>query len=289
MLPPVKPLRHCLRNVLIGIAAITAFSASSNKTNAQGYTFVPNTPLYTEMFNGLDVGDQITTIGWSNSVTENPDAEGGTPPGTGYPGTLVLTNTTSTRNNLTSPVLPALDFGLSNVLYASGYFYSTTGASSGARVLLRYASGGNHKFVGGFGILDTANKSFSLYNDTGWVYSSESAIANHWYEIALVVQLDESDISLSKGYLFVRDATAGETSFRLIEDLAGIPLGYTESHQFSTFTNWRIEGFRSNGRFGLLSVGTGTLVIPETKTSSLLLFGTLAVGGFCCIRRKQNA
>jgi len=274
-------LNKLIRQALSGILTLAAFLGTSFEGQAQSYIFIPDSPHYTETFNGLTPGSPITSIDWTNTQGNVVGAASSDPE---YPGSIYITNSVSTQNQVTSTSLPLSDLPSSSVYYVSGYFYRN-GANSGGRVLLRLDQSAN--YVGGFGI--DSNGNFVLYSDSLHVSALPPVNTKQWYEIAFVVALNEADITQSKGYLFYRNVTAGETEFTLVDDLSGILLGYTESHNFSDFARWRIEGIRNSARIGEMKVGTGTLqVIPEAGTTVLIL-SVLTVGGVHVARRKRRS
>ncbi len=270
------------------VASLISLAGLVGAVQAATITFTPGTPTFEMKYAGLVIGSGVDTIGWTGTDPVPKEVVGATPRTGGYGGsTPVITPSTTGRKAITSPAMPASSFELGDVVYVSGWFNRINANTSGARVLLRTDPFG---YAGGFGILDQKGSQaepnpFALYGGTGWHYSNTGAIADHWYEIALVIAIDPVDITLSLGYLFVRDATLGETEFRLIEDLAGISMGYTEAHNINNFKYWRIEGLQNQAQLGSLAIGKGVLSIPEPSTVALQIAALLAFGGLGVMRR----
>jgi hypothetical protein len=122
-----------------------------------------------------------------------------------------------------------------------------------------------------------------MVGGVGPIYSAESATVNHWYEMRFIIALNHDDITLSLGYLYVRDATTGETEFRLLQDIAGVNLGLTAGAL--AIDHWRIEALRNGGQMGSLSFGTAQS-IPEPSTVVLTL-GTALFAGRRFFRRSR--
>lgn len=249
-----------------GVVVLTA-SVFLTNANAQLFTFEPEAPRVWIDFENLDIDDPISTIGWTG--TGNGNILGAEPrqPGINPSGVAIQADASTTRLSAASPaqtVTPA--FTSNDTLYFSGWFNRTTSGNSGGAVLLNGSSS-----LGGFGIMDTGTNAFILYAQGERLTSSWTATANTWYEIALVIDLNPQDISLSLGYLFVRNVTAGESEFALVEDLAGISMGYTDVLNATHFTHFSTTAFRSSSQIDNLAAGIGTLTqIPELNSLSAL-------------------
>ncbi|HWL52056.1 MAG TPA: hypothetical protein VNQ90_06455 [Chthoniobacteraceae bacterium] len=292
--PPIIsrfPKRHAMAAV-----AMASLTCLAGVAHAAVLTFTPGTPIVTTTYAGLTVGNSITDIGWTGAAAPAATSPtyilGATPRGTGYGGSSpVIEATPGARRLASSPEVTGLpEFKGGDTVYFSAWVNRIGSQSSGARVALRTVSA---SYVGGFGIVDTKPSGMEVGNTFAigvtiwseddqpslkWIYSEEQAKANHWYEMALVVEVDPVDITLSLGSVFVRDATAGETEFRPVEGLTGITMGFTEDRNLNQFTYWRLEGFQNSVQLGSLSVGK-VAAIPEPSTASLQLAAAVLLFG----------
>lgn len=129
-----------------------------------------------------------------------------------------------------------------------------------------------------FGVADGQNPYFYIRSaGYGTTYNSTTiAIQDHWYEIRLQISVDATTLSNSTGTLYIRDVTAGETTFTALSDLTNINLGLGISQRNpANYTAWLLKG--GNGsEFDNLEFGTGTLPVPEPASVGVLgLLGAL--------------
>lgn len=268
-----------MKNIITRSLIMLAGLALSGVVHAAEFTFTPDAPVVSVNFTNLDVGDPIKDLsGWSGDA--NNEIVGIAPRSP-----LVNTNSTViTTTNLaaqyaTSPDQTLTPEFLSNdVLYFSAWMSRSSSASSGGRIYLQ-DSGDNA--LGGFAYEPASARRFGLQDATGaWHYGTNKYSDNIWYELALVIDLNLTDITLSRGYLFYREAT--QSDFQIVEGLEdGALMQYTLSLNATNFAHWETY-VRNNVQIDNLAIGTGTLIIPEVSSLHLLLGSILA---FVLMRR----
>ena len=287
--------KQTLAKLAIAALAVAAtLVAPSSK--ASTLLFVPDAPIHTTVFSGATTGQNVgDAFSWTGTTTNVADTFVANPVSTGYGGQgQVIETQSADRRSVNSPSLGlSAGWNDSEYVFLSGWFLRTTTTNSGARLYIRSSDA---TVISGFGITDgistpyaggTVDRGHFMIAGSGVnFYSDEAAIANHWYEMRLVIKQDETDASLALGYLFVRDATAGDTSFRLIEDIAGVNLNY-ETVNLSLTDHWRVEALRAGGQIGSLAIGTGTM-IPEPSTVTLTL-GAALFAGVRFLRKGRSA
>lgn len=177
-----------------------------------------------------------------------------------------------------------------DTIFFSAWIYRASG-SSGARLLIGDTNTGgaiDHR-LGGFGIVDLATPTFALYDGAtnDWISSDLKASNNSWYEVALVIKIDNSDISKSLASLYVRNITANQDEFSLVT----FNEGATTELEMSWFTDewnardhfayWRYYNFRSDAQIDNLTAGV--IAIPEPSSAALGM-GGLAL--FCLLKGR---
>ncbi len=255
-----------------GLLAFSFLAAMPGETAAALLTFSPSTPSVEVDFGALAEGSPVTTLpGWSGGSnivsTAARDA-------THAPHAVVLSTTDSGNVTTTSPVYsPGLPAG--TTVYFSAWINWSGSNSSNVRISL---FDGDGLSLGAFGL---ASKQFGMAGTNGtWTYSSETIAANKWYELALVVDLDDTNPTASKGYLFVRDVSAGP-DFRLLSGFeSGVTMGYASGSDATHFANWSLQ-LRNNVQLDTLAVG---VAIPEGRTASLLIGAGLVFAGLKTVR-----
>jgi len=258
------------------IVCILAMAALGILPSVEGATliFEPAAPSALIDFDNLGSGDSISTIGWTGSGTDYILGAAPRQPDINPSGMAIQADNSTTRRNAASPlqtITPA--FTLNDTVYFSGWFNRIDAGNSGGAILLNPSEGAG--YLGGYGIVDAGSNAFALYDGNGARHSSlQTAAANTWYEIALVIDLNAEDVSLSLGYLFVRNVTAGESAFTLIEDLAGISMAYTDAFNATHFGKFSATSFRNQAQIDNLAAGIGTLT-PIPEPSSLPVLGTV--------------
>jgi hypothetical protein len=251
----------------LGKAAFFSLLLSGSFLYAGTPGFTRSTPALTVSVGAIEPGADVGSIGWTGAEAAVNNVFGGDSSKPGYEG-RVLRSVGPERNNITSPPVSVPEAMLNaDAVYVSGWIMRTTDFNSGGRVLLRNREG---SAMAGFGITDVSSTPwvsggtierghFAIVTTDRNFYSDEAAIANHWYEMVLVIRQSPDEPEKNTAYLFVRDASAGETDFRLIADIAGVSLNHTPSFNLAHCTNLRIEGFRANGQIGDIAAGTATL------------------------------
>lgn len=239
-------------------------------------------------FESLAIGAPAKTgtenwTAWTGSATTT----GSAPRNTGNTSNVALTAPAATgaseRQTGFSPVQGDPFTSSDSTLYFSAWFNRINNASSGARLVLDYGNVGSGGMkLGGFGVMDSSGSKIALWTwdstaNSGaggpvWVQSDVSAVSNVWYEIALVIQIDSSDISKSLGSLYYRDVTSGQTDFTLVT----FNNGATTSFEMSWFTSgqnardsfayWRYESFQGSAQIDNLATG---VVVPEPSAALL--------------------
>ncbi len=265
--------------ILLVLVSIALLAGTTRAPAATVLTFTPSQTRTSIDFENLASGASASTIGWTGSEVANVTGTSPRQPTSSLGSRVIQVDSGTTRRVITSSaqtITPA--FTTSETIYFQGSINRTTSASSGARVVLRNSANAN---LGGFGVVDALASNnvanpFGLMTANGtWYYSSEAVAANAWYEVRLVIDLNASDITLSVGHLFVRNVTAGEADFRLVEDLSNINMGYTTDLNATQFTYWRIESFRASAQVDNLIGGVGTFAIPEPTTVAFFTLATL--------------
>ena len=231
--------------------------------------FNPNPPKIGVDFTALGSGDPITDLtGWSGSAT----IVGAAPRDSAHnPHATVLTTEQTSNVTATSPgqtLSPALT--TSDTVYFSAWINWSGSTSSNVRITLKDA---DNYSLGAFGL---ASKQFGMADANGnWLYSTETLSANKWYELAMVVDLDEANLALSRGYLFVRDVAAG-SDFHLLSGFEdGVVMGYGSSLNATAFSKWDLQ-LRNLVQIDNLSVGTA---VPEPGSLSLVMGVGLVFAG----------
>lgn len=241
-------------------------------------------------FESLQPGDAV----WGNSsIVASAPAQPHV-----NPSSVVMTPSGTDRRAAFSPsqtVSPSFDIG--DTLYFSAWIYMINSSTSGARIQIASENTGGSTSsgkLGGFGIMDTSTDAFSFYTidseGTGaWIQSETKATRQAWYEVVMAIEINTEDVSKSLGYLFVRNHTAGETGYTLIEDLAGIEMSwFTEEHNpANSFQYWRVENFRNGAQVDNLIAGTAVMNIPEPG-SVVSVLGGLLIGGILLRRIRAS-
>lgn len=83
--------------------------------------------------------------------------------------------------------------------------------------------------------------------------SKVSGRVGEWYELRLVVAINQQDITKSTGSLYFRNVTVGDTTFQAT-DLLDVDLGFTEQLQPKNFNTWTISG-KHSGEHDNIGVG----------------------------------
>jgi hypothetical protein len=273
-----------MKNTIVGSLTILAGILLPGESRA-ALIFTPNTPVASVDFTGLDAGDPITDLsGWSSDTPS--DVVGAAPrqPLVNTHSTVLTTTNTSNRF-ASSPAQPS---GLlsGGTVYFSAWINRAASASSGSRILLQDTGGTS---LGGFTIEPGSPNRFGLTGTDGvYSYGSASALSSVWYEVALVIDLNPTDTSLSRGYLFFRDI-ALQPDFQIVAGLEnGILMGYTSSLDATDFSKWSVQ-VRNGVQIDNLEVGTGILAIPEAGSLSLLFGAALALVAIHRLRFRHVA
>ncbi len=175
-----------------------------------------------------------------------------------------------------------------NVLYFSAQIYRTNSSTSGARILIdnTNAGGGTTSKMAGFGVMDVAGAAFAFYDPTEgvagtWISSDMSATHSKWWEVSLVITINETDISKSLASLYVRNLTDGQTDFTLVTFNGGTVTSFEmswltdERNVRDHFQYWRYTNFRSDAQIDNLAAGV--IAIPEPSVALLGIGGLLMI------------
>ena len=264
-------MRKLLLPCLAGKAAFLVLLLSGAFLQAGTPEFDRAAPSLKVSVGEIEPGANVGSIGWTGGEAAVSKVLGGEPSKPGYEGRVLCSNGPE-RNNITSPLVKVPEALLSaEAVYVSVWIMRTTDFNSGGRVLLRDAKG---SAMAGFGITDvsstpwvsggTAERGhFVIITRDQSYYSDEAAIPNHWYEMVLIIRQSPDEPEKNSAYLFVRDASAGETDFRLIADIAGVSLNHSGGFNLAHCTNLRIEGFRANGQIGDIAAGTASFKLKN--------------------------
>lgn len=272
--PYVKPLAPV---VFFSIAAVSVSHASTILEDYQQRSLID--------FENLAIGaaPTVATPEWE-AWTGNSEVTGQAPrQNADNPSRVALQGPVDRASGFSSA--QANPFTASDqVVYFSAWINRTTSGGSGARIMVddTNAGGGTTPKMAGFGVMDVAGSAFAFYDPSQgvagtWIASDLSASHSKWWEVALVVEIDASDISKSLGSLYVRDITAGQTNFTLVTFEGGTKTSF-EMHWMTNgrnvrdhFQYWRFTNFRIDAQIDNLAAGV--IAIPEPSVALLGMGG----------------
>jgi hypothetical protein len=281
-------------------------TTSPFRISATLLAFIATTALYagtvTENFESYTPGTTASGAGWSSLggtgmdlwIVEDTTAA---PPAT-YPAIPSGNGTRSFAHEATGST-GALQirksFGSSTGFTDTGMIYYsawTVPYATGSNVQgLKFGAVGSGGFmIPLFGINQTASTTAAnffvstSYTGSAPAVSTATFATNHWYELQLTID-QSTGANTPTLSLFVRDVTAGDTSFSAVEGLQSIVMTMTSSTKASTWTDWAIQGSNRQNVDNLYLSDIST--IPEASTTSFI---TLA--GACIVllrlRRKSR-
>jgi len=251
----------------MALATFAAVCLTATTAPAAVLTFTPTETRSTVDFTGLADGESISTLGWTLDAASLYTGASARNDTSAPQARVVEVGGTATQQNSNGPAVSAEPiFAAGETVYFQAAMNRTTAVSSGVRIDLRDAGG---QQLAGFGIVNSGPNAFSVYANGTWHTSATTATAFNWYELRLVIDLNPTDVTLSVGHLFIRNLTANETEFHLVEDLSNLNMGFTPEMNITSFNYWRFFNGRREAQIGNLTAGVGTLVVPEGGTTAV--------------------
>lgn len=278
--PTLKQLVLC---AFFATAAVSLSHASTITENYQQRSVIDFEKL------GIGAAPTVATTEWE-AWTGSAATQGAAPNDPGHNSSgVALSAPGNTRLAGFSPQQVNPLTAADEMIYFSAWIYRTANTTSGARITISETNtgGGLTNKLAGFGVFDTAGKTFAFYNGSNntWIESDVKAADNAWYEMALVIEINATDISKSLGSLYVRNVTANQTDFTLITFDGGTKTAFEMSwftddwNARDSYAYWRYDNFRS-GATGITQIdnlAVGVVAIPEPSVAFLGVGGLLLI------------